>query len=165
VRRIANDLEIGSTKILCEFGMPNASAVLHTIAEDGLNSLGSSIIRIEKAEMIGLLASESEIATLFRTHLLAANLRLREDFVDVLCGTARQRLARVLLLLAGVGSAGFRGNATIPRISQDILAAMVGTTRSRINFFVREFVRLGYISCNESIEVRSSIRRVFTENR
>jgi CRP-like cAMP-binding protein len=124
----------------------------------------SLILSTEKNEMTRLLNYDSEIATLFLAHMLSANARLREELVDVLCSTASLRLAHVLLLLADRGIRGAAGGSSIPTISQGVLAAMVGTTRRNINVFLKRFMKLGYISCYESIEVRSSLRRAPTNN-
>ncbi len=121
--------------------------------------VASSILMIEKKEMARLLHDELKIAALYESELLIANMRFREDLVDVLVNSASQRLARALLRLANIGSGGARRKATIPRISQSALAAMVGTTRSRVNFFMNQFRKKGFISYNGTLEVRSSLRR------
>jgi CRP/FNR family cyclic AMP-dependent transcriptional regulator len=118
----------------------------------------SSIVAIEKDEMLQLLDGQAIISSLFRTHLVATNIRYREDLLDVLVSSVKQRLARALLRLANISSNGPR-RAQIPRISQRALAEMVGTTRSRVNFFMNEFRKSGFISYNGSIDVHGSLRK------
>jgi CRP/FNR family transcriptional regulator, cyclic AMP receptor protein len=124
----------------------------------------SSVLVIKKNEMIRLLDTESKIATLFRTHMLAANMRFREDLMDVMVNSASQRLARALLRLANISSGGTPRKASIPRISQLALAEMVGTTRSRINFFMNKFRKSGYISYNGMLEVHSTLREALANS-
>jgi CRP/FNR family cyclic AMP-dependent transcriptional regulator len=122
----------------------------------------SSILTIERGEMFRLLHNESTISALFRTHLLTSNIRIREDLLDVLVNSVKQRLARALLRLANISSDGPR-KAHIPRISQRALAEMVGTTRSRVNFFMNDFRKSGFISYNGSIEVHTSLRKALAK--
>ena len=124
----------------------------------------SSILLIKSSEMARLLHDEVEISALFRRHMLTANTRFREDLLDVLGNSASQRLARALLRLANISSTGSPRKATIPRISQLALAEMVGTTRSRINFFLNQFRKSGYISYNGTLEVHSSLRQALSKN-
>jgi CRP/FNR family cyclic AMP-dependent transcriptional regulator len=124
----------------------------------------SSILTIKTSEMMKLLNNEIKIAALFRTHMLAANTRFREDLLDVLGNSASQRLARALLRLANISSTGSPRKASIPRISQLALAEMVGTTRSRVNFFMNKFRKSGYISYNGMLEVHSTLRQALLNN-
>jgi len=124
----------------------------------------SSILVIKTGEMVRLLQDEKEISVLFRTHMLAANIRFREDLLDVLGNSASQRLARALLRLANISSRGTPRKASIPRISQLALAEMVGTTRSRVNFFMNSFRKSGYISYNGMLEVRSTLREALANS-
>jgi CRP-like cAMP-binding protein len=124
----------------------------------------SSVLVIKKNEMLRLLTSELEIATLFRTHMLAANMKFREDLLDVMVNSASQRLARALLRLANISSTGSPRKAIIPRISQLALAEMVGTTRSRINFFMNQFRKSGYISYTGILEVHSTLRQALVSH-
>jgi CRP/FNR family transcriptional regulator, cyclic AMP receptor protein len=124
----------------------------------------SSILVIKTIEMVRLLHDEKEISLLFRTHMLAANTRFREDLLDVLGNSASQRLARALLRLANISSSGSPRKASIPRISQLALAEMVGTTRSRVNFFMNSFRKSGYISYNGMLEVRSTLRQALANH-
>lgn len=124
----------------------------------------SSILTIKKNEMVRLLQNESEVASLFQNHMLAANMRFREDLMDVMVNSASQRLARALLRLANISSHGTPRKASIPRISQLALAEMVGTTRSRVNFFMNSFRKSGYISYNGMLEVRSTLREALANS-
>jgi len=124
----------------------------------------SSVLAIKKNEMVRLLRDELEIATVFRTHMLAANMKFREDLMDAMVNSASQRLARALLRLANISSSGSPRKASIPRISQLALAEMVGTTRSRINFFMNQFRKSGYISYNGMLEVHSTLREALSKN-
>jgi CRP/FNR family cyclic AMP-dependent transcriptional regulator len=123
----------------------------------------SSILALGKDEMLHLLQDEVAISTLFRTHLLDSNVRIREDLLDVLVNSVKQRLARALLRLANISSDGPR-KAHIPRISQRALAEMVGTTRSRVNFFMNDFRKSGFITYNGSIEVHGSLRKALAND-
>jgi CRP/FNR family cyclic AMP-dependent transcriptional regulator len=124
----------------------------------------TSVLAIKKSDMVRLLDGELRIATLFRTHMLAANLRFRQDLMDVMVNSASQRLARALLRLANISSSGSPRKASIPRISQLALAEMVGTTRSRVNFFMNSFRKSGYISYNGMLEVRSTLRQALANH-
>jgi CRP/FNR family cyclic AMP-dependent transcriptional regulator len=124
----------------------------------------TSVLAIKKNDMVSLLDGELQIATLFRTHMLAANMRFREDLMDVMVNSASQRLARALLRLANISSSGSPRKASILRISQLALAEMVGTTRSRINFFMNQFRKSGYISYNGMLEVHSTLREALASH-
>lgn len=124
----------------------------------------TSLLAIKKNDMVRLLNDELQIANLFRTHMLAANMRYREDLMDVMVNSASQRLARALLRLANISSKGSPRKASIPRISQLALAEMVGTTRSRINFFMNQFRKSGYISYNGMLEVHSTLRQALANH-
>jgi CRP/FNR family transcriptional regulator, cyclic AMP receptor protein len=104
----------------------------------------SSIVRIEKKTMISLLHREPEFAELFTAYVLSRNVRIEEDLVDQLFNSSEKRLARLLLLLAHFGKESKR-EIVIPKISQDTLASMVGTTRSRVSFFMNRFRKLGFV--------------------
>src|SRR6202166_3164579 len=96
---------------------------------------------------------------MFISYLLARNIRYEEDLIDQLFNSSEKRLARVLLLLARFGRDG-RPEAAIPKISQETLAEMVGTTRGRINFFMNRFRKLGFVRYNGELEVHSSLLNV-----
>ncbi|HSB78558.1 MAG TPA: Crp/Fnr family transcriptional regulator [Candidatus Methylomirabilis sp.] len=118
-----------------------------------------SILRLEKLAMVRLLHAEPAFAERFIAHLLARNIRIEEDLVDQLFNSAEKRLARVLLLLANFGKEG-KPEAVIPKISQETLAEMIGTTRSRVNFFMNKFRKLGFLDYNDGLEVNSSLLNI-----
>ena len=118
-----------------------------------------SILRVEKPAMVRVLHAQPTFSERFITHLLARNIRIEEDLVDQLFNSAEKRLARVLLLLANFGKEG-RPEAVIPKISQETLAEMIGTTRSRVSFFMNKFRKLGFIYYNDGLEVHSSLLNI-----
>jgi CRP/FNR family transcriptional regulator, cyclic AMP receptor protein len=117
------------------------------------------IARIAKADIIRVIHEQPAFAELFISHLLARKSRVEEDLVDQLFNSSEKRLARVLLLLANFGKEG-RPEPVIAKISQETLAEMVGTTRSRVSFFMNKFRQLGLIDYNGKIEVHSSLLNV-----
>ena len=117
------------------------------------------VVRIEREAMIRLLHEPSSFSERFMAHLLARNVRIEEDLVDQLFNSSEKRLARVLLLLAHFGKEG-KTEPMIPRISQEVLAEMVGTTRPRINAFMNKFRKLGFIEYNGGLHVHSSLLNV-----
>lgn len=119
----------------------------------------ATILRIERAEMIRLLHDEPKFADVFVTFLLERSARIQADLVDQLFNSSEKRLARVLLLLAHFGKEG-KPESVIPKVSQEVLAEMVGTTRSRVNFFMNRFRKLGFIKYNGKLEVHSSLLNV-----
>jgi CRP-like cAMP-binding protein len=119
----------------------------------------STIIRIEKSAMNELLRSESGFAEFFTSFLLSRNIQIEADLVDQLFNSSEKRLARVLLLLAQFGKDG-KMETVIPKISQEVLAAKVGTTRSRINFFMNKFRDLGLIEYDGELKIHSSLLNV-----
>src|SRR5688500_1773753 len=118
----------------------------------------SEVLVIEKAQMLEMLHTQMALAERFLAHMLARNIRVEEDLVDQLFNSSEKRLARVLLLLARYGKAD--QPLRIPRISQETLAEIVGTTRSRVNFFMNKFRDLGFIEYNGDIKVNSSLLTV-----
>jgi len=118
-----------------------------------------SITRIPKAEIIGVIHKEPAFAELFISHLLARNSRVEEDLVDQLFNSSEKRLARTLLLLANFGKEG-EPEPILAKISQETLADMVGTTRSRVSAFMNKFRKLGLINYNGHIEVHRSLLNV-----
>ena len=112
----------------------------------------SSIVRIDKQAMIDVLHNEPAFTELFMSHLLTRNLRIQDDLVDQLFNSAEKRLARTLLLLATVEKDG-TSELAIPKISQETLAEMVGTTRSRVSFFMNRFKKLGVIEYTDGLRV------------
>jgi CRP/FNR family cyclic AMP-dependent transcriptional regulator len=117
------------------------------------------IVRITKADTTRVIDEEPAFAELFIAHLLARNLRVEEDLVDQLFNSSEKRLARVLLLLANFGKEG-RPEPILAKISQGTLAEMIGTTRSRVSFFMNKFRELGLIDYNGHIEVHSYLLNV-----
>jgi CRP-like cAMP-binding protein len=118
----------------------------------------STVMRIEKEEMVRVLREEHALADVFIAFLLARNVRIQEDLVDQLFNSSEKRLARVLLLLAHCKDG--KPENVIPKVSQEVLAEMVGTTRSRVNFFMNRFRELGFIDYNGRIKVHSSLLNV-----
>lgn len=114
------------------------------------------VTAIAKAAMLTVLHSEPKFSELFMAHLLTRNSRIEEDLIDQLFNSSEKRLARLLLLLANFGKEG-TPQPISPNISQETLAEMIGTTRSRVSFFMNKFRKLGFISYNGKIEVHSSL--------
>jgi CRP/FNR family cyclic AMP-dependent transcriptional regulator len=113
----------------------------------------STIMRIEKARMVRLLRKQHAMSDRFLAHMLTRNIRIEEDLIDQLFNSAEKRLARTLLLLARYGGED-QPSKIVPRISQETLAEMIGTTRSRVNFFLNKFKKLGFIEYNGDLPVR-----------
>ncbi len=118
-----------------------------------------TLMSIDRKEMIRVLHEERAFADVFVSFLLERNVRIQADLVDQLFNSSEKRLARVLLLLAHFGKEGKPENV-IPKISQEVLAEMIGTTRSRVNFFMNRFRKLGFIEYNGGLEVHSSLLNV-----
>jgi CRP/FNR family cyclic AMP-dependent transcriptional regulator len=119
----------------------------------------SSVLEIEKGEMIRVLHEEHEFSDRFVAHMLKRNVRFEEDLVDQLFNSSEKRLARALLLIARYGNESMP-EKIIAKVSQETLAEMIGTTRSRVSFFMNKFRRLGFIRYNGSLEINSSLLRV-----
>ena len=119
----------------------------------------SSLVRIDKDAMIQVLHEKPEFARLFMAYLLAHTIRIEEDLVDHLFNSSEKRLARVLLLLAHFGKDD-KPEPVIAKISQETLAEMIGTTRSRVSFFMNRFRKLGFIDYNGEMHVHSSLLNV-----
>lgn len=117
------------------------------------------LLRVDKRAMINALHREHAFSDLFVAYLLARNIRYEEDLVDQLFNSSEKRLARILLLLAHFGKDGIP-ETVVPKISQETLAEMVGTTRSRVSFFMNRFRKLGFIHYNGGLEVHSSLLNV-----
>jgi CRP/FNR family transcriptional regulator, cyclic AMP receptor protein len=120
-----------------------------------------TVMRIDKKSMVDVLRRERAFSELFVAYLLARNIRYEEDLVDQLFNSSEKRLARVLLLLAHFGKDG-KPEVAIPKISQETLAEMVGTTRGRVNFFMNRFRKLGFIDyhAGDELQVHSSLLNV-----
>jgi CRP-like cAMP-binding protein len=121
--------------------------------------IATTVMSIEKKEMSRVLHAEHEFSDRFIAHMLSRNIRVEEDLVDQLFNSTEKRLARTLLLLARYGKEE-EPEKVLPKISQEVLAEMVGTTRSRVNFFMNKFRRLGLIQYNGAVEVNSSLLSV-----
>ena len=116
----------------------------------------SMITRVDKSTMVRMLRDEPNFSELFTAHLLSRILRTEEDLIDQLFNSSEKRLARALLLLANFGKDG-KHEPVIAKVSQETLADMVGTTRSRVSHFMNKFRQLGYINYNGDLEVHSSL--------
>jgi CRP-like cAMP-binding protein len=117
------------------------------------------IARLEKAAIVRVIHEEPAFSEMFIAHLLGRTIRVEADLVDQLFNSSEKRLARLLLLLANFGKEG-KPEPVIAKISQETLAEMIGTTRSRVSFFMNKFRKLGLIDYNGSIEVHSSLLNV-----
>ena len=120
-----------------------------------------AVLRIAKDEMIRVLQAEPAFAARFMAHLLQRNSRIEEDLVDQLFNSSEKRLARILLILANFGK-DREPEPILPKISQEVLAEMIGTTRSRVSFFMNKFRKLGFIDYNhnDTVEVHQSLLNV-----
>src|SRR5581483_2608243 len=121
--------------------------------------IDSTVIRIEKTAMVRALHEDPVFSELFMAYLLSRNIRIEEDLVDQLFNSSEKRLARILLLLAHVGKEG-KTELVIPQMSQETLAEMVGTTRSRVSFFLNKFKKLGLIDYEGGLRIHSSLLSV-----
>jgi CRP-like cAMP-binding protein len=124
---------------------------------------GSTIARIDRDTMVRVLRDEPDLSQVFMSFLLSRNVQMEADLVDLLLNSSEKRLARLLLLLANFGKEGKM--ESIPKISQEVLAARVGTTRPRINFFMNRFRKLGLIEYNDRITVHSALLNVIVRDR
>jgi CRP-like cAMP-binding protein len=113
----------------------------------------STILLVEKQQMVGLLHKQHSMSDRFISHMLARNIRIEEDLIDQLFNSAEKRLARALLLLARYGKQDKRVRV-VPKIPQETLADMVGTTRSRVNFFLNKFEKLGFIEYDGKLPLK-----------
>jgi CRP/FNR family transcriptional regulator, cyclic AMP receptor protein len=118
-----------------------------------------TILAVEKPEMVRQLHADPAFADRFLTHMLTRNIRIEEDLVDQLFNSTEKRLARTLLLLARYGEPEVSHRA-LPKLSQEVLAEMVGTTRSRVNFFMNKFRKLGFIDYNGDLKINNSLLSV-----
>lgn len=133
-------------------GQPQRMASAITMSE-------CSIMRLERVNMIRVLQNEPAFSSVVLHYLLARNIRIEEDLVDQLFNSSEKRLARVLLLMANFGKEG-KPERVITKMSQETLAEIVGTTRSRVSFFMNRFRRLGFIDYNGGLEVHSSLLNI-----
>jgi len=116
----------------------------------------STVVRIEKDTMVRLLHEQPAFSQMFTTHVLQRTMRVEADLIDQLFNSSEKRLARLLLLLANYGNDG-KLEPILAKISQETLAEMIGTTRSRVSYFMNKFRKLGFIEYNGHIEVRKSL--------
>jgi CRP/FNR family cyclic AMP-dependent transcriptional regulator len=135
----------------CLAGQPRRMATAHVLTP-------STALVVEKGEMLKMLHAQPALADRFLSHMLARNIRIEEDLIDQLFNSSEKRLARALLLLARYGTVD--KPLKLPKLSQETLAEMVGTTRSRINFFMNKFRDLGFIEYNGDLKVNSSLLTV-----
>jgi CRP/FNR family cyclic AMP-dependent transcriptional regulator len=134
-----------------------AGQLVHMATATSLEN--ATLVRIDKQAMIDTLHNEPTFSELFLAYLLARSIRIQEDLVDQLFNSSEKRLARILLLLAHFGKEG-KPEAIIPKVSQETLAEMVGTTRSRVSSFMNKFRELGFLDYNGGIHVHSSLLNV-----
>ena len=118
--------------------------------------MATTALRIPKREMMRTLHEQSALSDRFIAHMLARNIRIEEDLVDQLFNSSEKRLARTLLLLARYGKDDAPARV-LPNLSQETLAEMVGTTRSRVNFFMNKFRKLGLIEYNGGLKINSTL--------
>jgi CRP/FNR family transcriptional regulator, cyclic AMP receptor protein len=119
----------------------------------------TSILSIEKSEMMRVLSTQHALSDLFIAHMLTRNIRIEEDLIDQLFNSSEKRLARALLLLARYGKED-QLQGVLPKVSQETLAEMIGSTRSRVNFFMNKFRKLGFIKYNGGLQINSSLLSV-----
>ena len=121
-----------------------------------------TLLKISKAEMVRVLHQEHALSDVFVSFLLTRNARVQADLVDQLFNSSEKRLARILLLLAQFGKES-KPETVVPKISQEVLAEMIGTTRSRVSFFMNRFRKLGFIEYNGEIRVHNSLLNIFLQ--
>jgi CRP/FNR family transcriptional regulator, cyclic AMP receptor protein len=119
----------------------------------------TAVLVIEKKEMLRVLHAEHGFSDRFISYMLARNIRIEEDLIDQLFNSSEKRLARSLLLLARYGKED-QPQRVLPKVSQELLAEMVGTTRSRVNFFMNKFRKMGFIKYNGGLQINSSLLSV-----
>jgi len=136
----------------CLAGQPLRMSTVTAISE-------CAIVRLDMTDTVRVLHDEPAFSAMFLHYLLSRNIRIEEDLVDHLFNSSEKRLARVLLLLANFGKEG-KPETVIPKMSQETLAEIIGTTRSRVSFFMNKFRKLGFITYNGHLEVHSSLLNV-----
>ena len=122
-------------------------------------TMDSTVLHVDKDQMVHLLHRQHALSDRFIAHMLARNIRIEEDLVDQLFNSSEKRLARTLLLLARYGKHD-KPVRQVPPVSQETLAEMIGTTRSRVNFFMKKFQRLGFINYADGLKVNNSLLTV-----
>ena len=136
----------------CLAGQPKRTATIVTMED-------CALVKIEKASIIRMLQDETAFSEVFVAHLLARSIRVEEDLIDQLFNSSEKRLARLLLLLANFGKES-KPTPVIPKVNHNLLAEMIGTTRSRVSFFMNKFKRLGFIDYNGALRVNNSLLSV-----
>jgi CRP/FNR family transcriptional regulator, cyclic AMP receptor protein len=136
----------------CLAGQPKRISTAATLSD-------STVVRIEKSAAMKVIREEPRFSEFLMSYLLSRNIRIEEDLVDMLFNSSEKRLARILLLLANFGKEG-KPEQVIPKISQETLAEMVGTTRARVSFFMNKFRKLGFVEYDGGLEVHSSLLNV-----
>jgi len=139
----------------CLAGQPLHIATATATAE-------SAVARIDRETMVRVLRDEPTLSQLFMSFLLTRNVQVEAELVDHLFNSSEKRLARILLLLANFGKEGKM--ETIPKVSQEVLAARIGTTRSRVNFFMNKFRKLGLIEYNGELKVHSALLNIIVHD-
>ncbi len=134
-----------------------AGQVLHLSTAIAIEA--STLIRIDKQAMLRLLQNDQNFSALFLTYMLSRNLRIQEDLIDQLFNSSEKRLARILLLMAHFGKEG-KPEMVIPKISQEVLAEMIGTTRSRVSFFMHRFKKMGLLHYDGGLHIHSSLLNI-----
>jgi len=141
----------------CLIGQPLRMATANSME-------GSTLVRIEKSAMTHVLHEEPAFSELFMAYLLSRNIRIEEDLVDHIFHSSEKRLARILLLLAHYGDESYNVDLLIPKISQETLADMIGTTRSRVSFFMNKFRKLGFIEYKGGLKIHSSLLNIVLQD-
>jgi CRP-like cAMP-binding protein len=136
----------------CLVAMPRRLSTAWAITE-------CEVMRIEKAAILRVLHDEPVFSEMFLSHVLTRAIRIEEDLVDQLFNSSEKRLARALLLLANFGKEG-RPEPIVAKVSHEMLAEMIGTTRARVSFFMNKFRKMGFIDYNSHLEVHSSLLRI-----
>jgi CRP-like cAMP-binding protein len=136
----------------CLAGQPKRISTAAALSE-------CSIVRIERSAAIKVIQDQPRFSELLLSYLLTRNIRIEEDLIDRLFNSSEKRLARILLLLANFGKNG-TPEPVIPKISQETLAEMVGTTRARVSFFMNKFRKLGFVKYDGGLEIHSSLLNV-----
>jgi len=146
-----------------EFLGENCMVSAHPIRLATATAMTESVLLwISKAEMTRVLLQEPELSEMFVAFLIARNARIQTDLVDQLFNSSEKRLARILLLLAHFGKES-KPETVVPKISQELLAEMIGTTRSRVSFFMNRFRKLGFIEYNGEIRVHNTLLNIFLQ--
>jgi CRP-like cAMP-binding protein len=146
---------LGANEFFGEGCLAGQALRISTVA----SMMDSVVMRLEKAAIMDVIHQQPTFSEMFITHLLGRSIRVEADLVDQLFNSSEKRLARLLLLLANFGKEG-KPEPVIAKISQEMLAEMIGTTRSRVSFFMNKFRKLGFIDYNGGIHVHSSLLNV-----